>query len=443
MPAGYRHRSQTVFVQCRELGSLWRNGIRRSAQGIAEREEMMNVQNTIENTNTETMQERAKRIAPIIRAEAEESERIGTMTAKSVAAMKEAGLFWMLVPESVGGYGAPMTDCMQAWEEIGAADGSAGWSLMANSSGTAAAYAYCSDEAVVEMFGTAQNPKRPIMAGMLGPGGAGKETDTGIDGSGNYKFGSGSLHADWLGAGMFLMDEKIMRKLPDGSPAVRVCWLPRDQVEFDTNWDVLGLKGTGSVDYRLTDVTIPHGFHHERTDANSPRSWRLYDIGIAGLACAGHTGFVLGVMKRALEEVTRIGFGKKRPAYQTVLGEQQVFRHDFAFHEASYHAARDYTLRFYAETQAYLENGGELTPAMRARFRQNCIYVHKVAEEVVRFCYKMGGSEALRNPSDLGRCMRDMYAATQHIFVDTIALQDIAVPILDEWRALVEENRQA
>lgn len=400
----------------------------------------MNMQNSISTNAPETMLQRAQRIAPLIRAEALESERLGTMTPKVVAAMKEAGLFWMLIPTKLGGHQAQMTDCMEAWEEISAADASAGWSLMANSTGTAVAAAYCSEDAVQEMFG---GPEMPIMAGMLGPGGASTETPEGLRGSGKYKFGSGSLHATWLGAGMFVMDDKLMRRLPDGNPQVRVCWLPRDQAEFDVNWDVLGLRGTGSVDYALTDVTIPDGFSHERTISRSLRDWRLYDIGIPGLACAGHTGVALGLMKRALEEVTRIAFGKKRPAYQTVLGEQPVFRHDFAYHEGAYRAARAFTLELYRDTQAFLEAGGELSPAQRARFRQNVIYVHKVAAEVVRFCYTMGGSESLRNPSDLGRCMLDISAATQHIFVDTISMQDIAVPILEDWKQIVADNAQA
>jgi alkylation response protein AidB-like acyl-CoA dehydrogenase len=397
----------------------------------------MNMQNLGVAKSTETMLERARRIAPLVRAEAEESERIGTMTDKVLAAMKKEGLFWMLIPRDLGGFQAPMTDCMKAWEEISAADASAGWSLMANSTGTAVAAAFCSDEAVKVMFG---GPELPIMAGMLGPGGTSVETEEGLKGSGKYRFGSGSLHATWLGSGMFVMDDKIMRKLPDGNPQVRVCWLPREKAKFDVNWDVLGLRGTGSVDYTLTDVTIPHGYHHERTNGRSLRDWRLYDIGIHGLACAGHTGVALGLMKRALEEITRIAFAKKRPAYQTVLGEQPVFRHDFAYHEAMYQAARAFTLELYAETQAYLEAGGELTLAQRKRLHQNVIYVHKVAADVVRFCYTMGGSESLRNPSDLGRCMRDLSAATQHIFVDTIAMQDIAVPILDDWKEVVAEN---
>ena len=55
-----------------------------------------------------------------------------------------------------------------------------------------------SDDAVDEMFG---GGRKPIMAGMLGPGGTCEEVEGGYRGNGKYKFGSGSLHADWLGAG--------------------------------------------------------------------------------------------------------------------------------------------------------------------------------------------------------------------------------------------------
>ena len=198
----------------------------------------MNVQNSVWKTSGESIPQRARKIAPLVRAEALESERIGTMTPKVVAAMKDAGLFWMLVPKSLGGSQARMVECMEAWEEISTADASAGWSLMANSTGTAAATAFVSDEAIAKMYGGSE---LPIMAGMLGPGGSAVETPEGLKGSGKYRFGSGSLHATWLGSGMFVLDDKLIRKLPDGNPQVRVCWLPKENAVFDKTWDVLGL----------------------------------------------------------------------------------------------------------------------------------------------------------------------------------------------------------
>lgn len=390
----------------------------------------MNVQNN-SFTQASDLLGRATSLARLIESEAEASDKAGTMTEPVYRALRDAELFWLLVPRSLGGLQADLLTCLSVWEEVSRADASAGWSLMANSTGTAVAAGFCSDEAVDEMFG---GGKRPIMAGMLGPGGSCIEVDGGYRGSGKYKFGSGSLHADWLGAGMLIQDGSEIRKLPDGSPQVRVVFVPREKVEFKSNWDVLGLTGTGSVDYDLPEVFIPAGNTLERTDNQSKRDWKIYDVGIPGLACAGHTGVALGLMKRALEEITTIAFGRKRPAYQTVLGEHPVFRHDFAYHEAKYRSARAFTWEVYRDAQETIARGDTLSAAQRQRFRQNVIYTHRVASEVVTFCYTSGGSDSLRNPSALGRCMRDMHAATQHIFVDTNAMVDIATPIIAEWR---------
>ena len=53
-----------------------------------------------------------------------------------------------------------------------------------------------------------------------------------------------------------------------------------------------------------------------------------------------------------------------------------------------------------------------------------------VAADVVRFAYTWAGSTALRNPSVLGRCFRDMHAGTQHVFVDNNTLADAGVTLL-------------
>ncbi len=380
----------------------------------------------------EALVARARQLFPLIDAEAVASEATATMTPKVSEALKQAELFWLLVPRSLGGLQADLTTSIAVWEEISRADASAGWILMANSTGTAVAAGFCSDAAVAQMFG---GGRRAIMAGMLGPGGSCTQVEGGYQGGGTkYQFASGFTNADWIGAGMLIRDGEEIRKLPNGMPQVRVCFVPREKVEYKGNWDVFGLTGTGSFDYEVPDQFIPEGFTLERTEACGRRDWNIYDVGIPGLACAGHVGVALGLMKRALEEIARIAFGRKRPAYPTVLGEHPVFRRDFAFHEATYQAARSFTMDVYRDAQDTLAAGGALSDVQRQRFRQNVIHVHKVAGDVVRFCYESSGSDGLRNPSALGRCMRDMFAATQHIFVDTNAMVDVAVPILQHWR---------
>lgn len=379
----------------------------------------------------ETIVARARSLATLVNDQSAAGEQGATMTDPVVDALKETELFWLLVPKSLGGLQADLLTSIAVWEEVSRADASAGWALMTNSTGTAVAAGFCSDDAVAQMF---TGRRRAIMAGMLGPGGTCEAVPGGYRGSGKYQFGSGFNNADWIGAGMHIREGDGIRRLPNGTPQVQVCYVPRDKVNCTGNWDVFGLTGTGSFDYALPELFVAEGFTLERSQTAGKRDWNLYQVGIAGLACAGHTGVALGIMKRALEEIAHIAFGRRRPAYQTVLGEHPVFRRDFAYHEASYQAARAFTWEVYRDAQDTLAAGGTLSDVQRQRFRQNVIHVHRVAADVVRFAYESSGSEGLRNPSAIGRCMRDMYAATQHIFVDTNAMVDVAVPILDRWQ---------
>ena len=50
----------------------------------------------------------------------------------------------------------------------------------------------------------------------------------------------------------------------------------------------------------------------------------------------------------------------------------------------------------------------------------------------VEWAYREAGTESLRNPSVLGRCFRDMNAATQHVMVGRKTLTDAALALLPQ-----------
>jgi indole-3-acetate monooxygenase len=77
--------------------------------------------------------------------------------------------------------------------------------------------------------------------------------------------------------------------------------------------------------------------------------------------------------------------------------------------------------------------GQRIGPPLAQRIRQSTTYAHQQAADIVWFCYTWGGSDSLRNPSPLGRAMRDMSGATQHVFVDPITMVDAAPALLDQW----------
>ena len=50
--------------------------------------------------------------------------------------------------------------------------------------------------------------------------------------------------------------------------------------------------------------------------------------------------------------------------------------------------------------------------------------------EAVEWAYRESGSDGLRHPGAIGRCFRDMYAGTQHLFVSRKTLVDAANALL-------------
>jgi alkylation response protein AidB-like acyl-CoA dehydrogenase len=302
---------------------------------------------------------------------------------------------------------------------------------MVNAVATALAAAYCGSNAVDAIFG---GTERPIVAGMLGPGGKSRRVPGGYDGSGKYSFGSACAHANWLTAGMFVSDEGGQRMIAPGQPEVRVCFIPRSRLEINANWNVLGLQGTGSFDYEVPSQFVGEDFTMERTESQPRRGRAHFRFGVAGMGCAGHTAIVLGIMKRALKEISRIASEKRRPGYESVIAAHPVFKEQFARHEAQYQAAHALAFRVFTEAQAVAAAGSNLE-AYRPRFRQVITWTHQLTTEIVHFAYSWAGQEAFRNPSALGRCMRDALVAQQHVYVDPITLVDVGTELIKQWSA--------
>lgn len=373
---------------------------------------------------------RADDVAPVARAAAGLSETQRTLAPPVVRALKDTGLFWMLVPEELGGGGASIVDFIEVTERLCRAEASAGWSFMVNASITGAAAAFCDDHAVDVMF---RGPEPAIMAGMLGPGGTAVAIDGGYRGGGDFSFGSGGAHATWIGGGMFVREDGRPRLNPDGTPEVRVGFFPKRQVVMRDNWHVMGLMGTGSVDYAIVDQAIDAGFTMSRASTRPRRGRGLFRLGLAGLACAGHAGVVLGLMRRALAEIAVIAQAKQRPGYPGKVGEHPMFLDDFAVAEADYHAARRHLYATFAHAARVAESGGEPSAVDRARIRQVTTWLHRKALDVIERCYRWAGSAGFREPSEIGLALRDVHVATQHVFVDPTSIGAAAAEIIGEW----------
>ncbi|HEX4016373.1 MAG TPA: acyl-CoA dehydrogenase family protein [Frankiaceae bacterium] len=355
--------------------------------------------------------EAARKLAPFIEAEAVTCERQGTMPQSVVSALRESGLFSIMVPRELGGSEVSAVTALAVFEELTAADASIGWSQMANASSSAFS-AYLGDEAVEKMF--ADEPA--IIAGQFGPRGMAVAVDGGYQVQGRYAFGSGSGHADWIGGGAIEMDGAAPRMV-DGRPILRAFFVPRSQVEFLGGWDVMGLIGTGSFDYAISEQVVPESFTFEITNAHQYRGGSLYGLGVLGMTSVGHAGFALGVSRRAVDEILVLAGRKKRMGHTTTVAEVERFQYELGRVTAMLKAARALLYETFAIAQQQVKANGTLEEDLRLGIRQATTHAAHVSAAVVDVAYHWSGADGIR-PGVIQRLYRDTNASTQHIFVD-------------------------
>ena len=75
-----------------------------------------------------------------------------------------------------------------------------------------------------------------------------------------------------------------------------------------------------------------------------------------------------------------------------------------------------------------------LTVEQMARLRQVTTHLHTVGTEVTMFASLWGGTATFRNPSFLGRALRDTSVARNHALIDVVTLDNAATPIIESWR---------
>lgn len=373
--------------------------------------------------------DRARELRELIETEAAKPENAGTMSLVAVEALRQQGLFWLLVPETLGGSDASTVTFIEMVEELASSDAPTSWSLMANSVATMVAATYSSDAHVARMFG---GDRLPIMSSTYAPTGKATFADGIYRASGTHNWGTGIGHADWVSGANVVFENGAPVMQADGKPKVVGAFLRKDQIELAGNWDVVGLQATGSVDYIVPEQDIPEDWTFNQYWTEPKRASRSANLGTLVVVCAGHTAVMLGIARRALHEAAMAASKKKRLYSADCIANTPVFQNDFLKHEALFQAARARTIDIFAEADRLAEVGQGLSDLQIQRVRQVTTWTHQVCKDVVNYAFG-SVSSALRNPSPLGKCLTDIAVAAHHIIAGPMSLIEAAPPIIAGW----------
>ncbi|HLF41775.1 MAG TPA: hypothetical protein VI854_09925, partial [Acidimicrobiia bacterium] len=264
-------------------------------------------------------------VSPLIEASSARNEDEVTLSADVVAALHDHGLFRLLAPACLGGFEAPVRTAYEVIEEAARADGATGWSLMAGAIYLAVAGAYLPDEGAEAVLAD----PRSVAAGQVAPLGTATPADGGWSVEGRFGFASGGVHSTWFYGGFReqLDGETVMAE--NGLPSIIVGVIPAESIEPLGNWEVIGLIGTGSIDYRVPTQVVPHAFTFPLFGSKPLRGHPRFRMGLAGLTCIGHCAFATGVARRALDELALLAQSKRRLGRANLI-DDPLFQSSYA-----------------------------------------------------------------------------------------------------------------
>jgi alkylation response protein AidB-like acyl-CoA dehydrogenase len=352
----------------------------------------------------------ARSLEPLIREHAGTLEE-GRIPPPLVEALYDAGVFKAMLPREVGGLEAEPVEWLQMIEELARINASAGW-LAFIQSGVGLTFL---DPERFERF-RVRGGGRLILAMNLGRmGGKAVKVEGGYRISGRWPFASGSPFATWLGGLSAVADEDGSPVLDaNGQPRRLLAIWPADQARLIDTWDGLGLRGTGSGDFEISDLFVPDEQVNAELFGASVYDRALFRI--KEMPEMGHGAHALGIASAALESFVDAVNMKPLPGStrHMAMGHMQAHQIAFARADVLIRAARallhDTVRAAYEDATTH----PELSLELRVRLREANIFTVRAAKEAVGLVFEMAGSSAVYRGRPIERAFRDINTAANH-----------------------------
>jgi alkylation response protein AidB-like acyl-CoA dehydrogenase len=353
---------------------------------------------------------RVAALGPLIDASADAIERERRLPPALLDAMHAAGLFRLLLPRPFGGAELAPPRFVQVIEAVARHDGSTAWCLCQNSV-CAMVAAYLPPEAAQAIFG--RDP-RAVLAWGPGPAKA-IAVAGGYRVTGSWSFASGGRHATWLGGLCPVFEaDGTPRRNADGTPFARTMLFPAGQATMTDIWQVVGLKGTASDAFAVTDLFVPEAHAVARDDQAERRyPGRLYNMPTNSLFSCGFACVALGLARSLLDSLVALANEKTPRGYKSRLRDSAVFQSEVA--EARLRGARLYILGTLGEVWRALEVTDTLTLDQRMAIRLAATHVILEAVRVADAGYHAAGATAVFERNPFERRFRDIHTVAQQV----------------------------
>jgi len=353
---------------------------------------------------------RAADLVPLLRKNARQTDRGRRIPEENLEALEEAGLLRLTRPRRYGGYEIDALTKYEVLSELARGCASTSWVTMIYTD-VSFIIGKFPDDVQDEVF----SDPRVRATGTLVPTGQAVRVDGGFRVNGQWRFNTGSLHAQWV-------FEPAVVEFEPGQPEVCIFLMRWTELEIIDDWFVSGLRGTGSNSAVARDVFVPENrvlrfvdLIENRSKSSENKGSHLYAIPAVPFVFTSGGSHLAGVAKAALESfleragsrpITYTGYERKSDAAVTHL---QVA-------EASLNiAATDHLMR---EASAILDHhaatGAPWGPEEMPRIWGIVSYTTRLCAEAVETIRRAAGASAINDSDPLELIARDAGALSAH-----------------------------
>ncbi|WP_312980398.1 acyl-CoA dehydrogenase family protein [Corynebacterium sp.] len=330
----------------------------------------------------------------------DEFTKLGHVPKDYIDLLVKAGLYRASTPATFGGEPQPPADFMHDIEKISTIDPSTGWVA---SFGSALTYFSALPKETQEvLYGKSVDI---VFAGGMFPMIEAERVDGGWIANGTWFFASGCKGADILGIGL--------RGGPETAGRPLTALVHPEDVEIVENWDVAGMKSTGSHNVRVTDLFIPDELTFIRGGAptiDEPLT-RYPALAYAAQVLAVTA---LGAGRGALDFVRDTGSANASVTGGTAKGNRPVYKLGLAHAEADLRAAR---ALFYETTDTVWDKavaGEDISVEDQALLRIAASHAAQMGRKAVMTAFDLAGTGAIFNDHPLQRFLQDGLVPAQH-----------------------------
>ena len=356
---------------------------------------------------------RARDLVPVLRERAERADGERQMQKETLADLHRTGLFRFHQPKRWGGMELPFVAIFDLCVEVGRGCASTAWNV-GNLGIHHWLLALYDERAQQEIWG--RDPDVLIASGIAYPQGRGRRVDGGFVVSGFWNFSSGVDASEW---------NMLAVTVRDGDRVVdhRMCVVPRSDYEIVDDWQVLGMRSTGSKSVRANEIFVPEHralcMYLARGGSEFPGAGvnpgALYRVALTGLSSHCLAGAGAGNALAALEMT--IAAIKERSTNYTGLRMRdfQAVQLRVARAGATIEAARLLMRDDCLAGQRIAEEGGVPTIEDKLRWRRNVAWATEQCTDAIDSLHALAGANGIYDRYPIQRLFRDQHALSAHI----------------------------